>query len=53
MEPATQHLAAMGFVGEFAFAVFYGGLICMLAIAAVNFYRLVFPPESDPDSNQP
>lgn len=44
-----QLLGAFGVFDEFAFAVFYGGLVFHLATAALNFYRLVFPPESDPD----
>ena len=44
-----QILGAFGVFDEFAFAIFYGGLVFHLAIAALNFYRLVFPPENDPD----
>jgi hypothetical protein len=44
-----QLAGAFGALGRFAYAAFHGGLVFHLAIAAINFYRLVFPPTSDPD----
>jgi len=42
-----QLTGMFGALGRFGFAVFFGGLVLHLAIAALNFYRLVFPPEGD------
>jgi hypothetical protein len=44
-----QLAGASGMLERFAFATFYGGLVFHLAVAALNFYRLVFPPASDSD----
>ena len=44
-----QLMGATGTFGEFAFGVFYGGLVLHLGMAALNFYRLIFSPSSDPD----
>ena len=46
---AAQVVGAAGWAGEGVFAVFYGGLVAHLLVAAINFYRLIFTPASDPD----
>jgi len=45
----VQLIGATGYAQEKTFGIFYGGLIFYLSVAALNFYRLVFPPNDDPE----
>ena len=47
----VQITNTLGFFEPSAFAIFYGGLVVFVLVAAINFYRLIFVPDSDSTPN--